>query len=69
MNSTRHTKTVDIGDHAFTISGEREEGGLLRFTVDDLDCALPGPNDAIADHFQAAVKRRLRKIRQQRQSA
>lgn len=69
MSSVRQTKTVNIGNHAFTISGEREEGGLLRFTVNDLDCALPHADDAIASRFQAALKRRLAAIRQQRQSS
>ncbi len=69
MNPTRHIKTVQVGNHAFTISGERDAGGPLRFTVDDIDCALPEPGDEIAQRFQAAVKQRLANIRRQRDAA
>lgn len=69
MRCTSPAKTVEIGGHAFTIAGERTADGSLRFTVLDIDCALPEPDDEIARQFKEALKRRIGKLRREREAA
>ncbi|KUO58808.1 MAG: hypothetical protein APF80_14735 [Alphaproteobacteria bacterium BRH_c36] len=69
MGCDRSDKTVQIGGNAFTISGERTAEGSLRFTVHDMDCALPDRDDEIALRFRDALKRRIQKSRRERGAA
>lgn len=68
MGCKTPAKTIQIGANAFAISGERTANGHLRFSVLDVDCALSEPDDAIALQFRDALKRRLKAVRQRRQS-
>ena len=68
MAVTKHSKTIQIGMNAFAVRAQRGDNGTLKFCVDDLDSAFYDPNDAIAERFKSALKRRLEIVRQERAS-
>ncbi len=64
MTARTQSKLVTIADASFALVGETTPGGRVSYRIADLDAALQQPDDEMCAAFAEAVKRRLRRGRE-----